>query len=574
MIDLSAARLPPFRHQVEGTELIVSNPFFFNASSMGTGKSKIAIDAAQVLFQQGVINRVLIIAPASVRGVWADKELGELQKHLWLNIGHTITEFHSKTRSWKFGEGERLDWMVTNYEFLRSKSRIEQCKPFCTQKTLMILDESTAIRTWDSAQTKNCKLLRYQCGRVLLLNGTPLANSPLDMFSQGNMMHYSILDCKYITHFKTHYAELEAVKGAGGKALKTQWGSSIEKIVGWKNLPELQARFKPYIFRREKSECIDLPESLAPVTLQVTLSDQEWDAYRAMRDDMIINFENGLSATSYQAGVKFMRMSQILSGFVGGIEDDRDFDLGDTDRNVGLFDSSTGESNISSLRNQQIDSALHQTENEKLIHDFFNIGSCNVDPSSFVDVDDKSSARQTNKTDKQIRIIGSSKLDFIKDFYARKRVEDPNLKILVWVRFVPELHRMMAAIENVQTGFICGGQKPKERQDMLRMLHPETAPDGAVFFGGTYGTGSLGLNFTACATVVNLSYDSSLYKYLQSAARVDRPGQKHVVSNFDVVAVGPKGQRTYDHILVKARREREDLATWTQSAWVKALKDE
>jgi hypothetical protein len=95
-----------------------------------------------------------------------------------------------------------------------------------------------------------------------------------------------------------------------------------------------------------------------------------------------------------------------------------------------------------------------------------------------------------------------------------------------------------------------------------------------VFVGGTYGTGSLGLNLTACHTVVNMSYDYSYWKAVQNAARVDRPGQVSPVSTFDVIAVGPKGQKTIDHAIVRARRNKEDVAVWTTSAWIRALTEE
>jgi len=119
-----------------------------------------------------------------------------------------------------------------------------------------------------------------------------------------------------------------------------------------------------------------------------------------------------------------------------------------------------------------------------------------------------------------------------------------------------------------------GRGKKLERADALRLLNPKTAPPGPVTVGGTYGTGALGLNFTACHTVINMSCDYSYYKAAQSAARVDRPGQLYPVSTFDIVAEGPRGQKTIDHIIAKARRTNEELASWTCSAWIKALTEE
>lgn len=83
----------------------------------------------------------------------------------------------------------------------------------------------------------------------------------------------------------------------------------------------------------------------------------------------------------------------------------------------------------------------------------------------------------------------------------------------------------------------------------------------------------MGLNLTAAHTVVYLSNDYSLKTRLQSEDRVHRPGQRNVVSYFDVIAVGPNGQRTIDAAIVKALRDKNDLASWTTGAWVAALRD-
>jgi hypothetical protein len=157
--------MPPFDHQIAGIKAIVRQPYFALFDEMGAGKTKQLIDAAQVLYTNGVINRVLVIAPASVRtGVWFDDELGELARHLWLTTPATITEFHSKVRTRQHGPEtsaveERLQWVITNYEFIRpidyskiketgrgKDHRLSQIMPFCTKMTLLVLDESSAIK--------------------------------------------------------------------------------------------------------------------------------------------------------------------------------------------------------------------------------------------------------------------------------------------------------------------------------------------------------------------------------------------------------------------------------------------
>lgn len=506
-LGLDRCQLSPYAHQVIGIQALINNAYFALLDEMGAGKTIQIIIAAQILYLRSIINRVIVIAPASVRPVWFDPELGELSKHLWPSIHNRVSEFHAKIRQWELGTPTMhapLKWIVTNYEFIgRSKQRLAQLMGYCGNGTLLVLDESSAVAARGTLQTKACTLLRWRCGRVVLLNGTFIGESPMDLMSQGNIMHPSILQCKYVTQFRERYAVMKQ-------------NEKFPQIVGWKNLDDLQRRFAPYVLRRLKKDCIDLPEKLPPVTMTVTLTPATWIPYKSMRDEMVAWLTEGTGSIAGQAVTRALRLAQITSGFLGGIEE---------------------------ILNDEEDS-------EEQV------------PVS---------------TSKE---IGREKLDFCLSFHAERLAADPNLKLLIWCRFRAEATRLHRALctrhPNIagELGLLMGGQKKGDRQSALRLLHPQTAPSGPAGLIGTYGTGSMGHNFTAAHTVLNCSFDYSLRKFLQSMDRVHRPGQVHAVSYYDVVAVGPQGQKTIDHAIVKARRKKEDIATWTSQAWIRALMEE
>jgi len=556
-LDFSRSRLTPFAHQREDTIALTQNPFYFITSEMRTGKTKIVIDATQFMFEAEVINRVIVVCPAPVRGVWSDQQIGEIAKHSWLDIPATVTEYHAKLRVWhhqpqiedpseqepkralhNLATSHRLEWIVTNFEFLRSKNRLNQLLPFAGPKTLLVIDESSFIKGHDSQQTKACLQLRRACGRVVLLNGTPISHSPKDLFSQGNILHPSILDCSGITKFNAKYAITQPVIGSGGKPVTSPRGYGIQQIVGWRpeGIVDLQRRFAPYTVRRLQKECLDLPPKLDAVTLTATLEPATWKQYKAMRDDLVVWLKSGNVSVASQAATKVLRLSQITSGFLGGVE------------GAGIED-------------------VESFNLEGLILPGMTPGALEIAPQAV--------ATQRIEDTQE---IGREKLDVVLWFLKQRLEVDPTLHIIVWCRFRAEMFRLLAEVQRTFPQFLTGyiaGQKQSLRKEAMELLHPSTSPkDVPVFVTGIYGTGAFGLNFTAAHTSVNCSFDYSLGKFLQSGDRIYGPGQEHPCAYFDVVATGPDGQKTIDHTIVAARRNNEDIANWTQSAWIKALTQE
>jgi len=130
---------------------------------------------------------------------------------------------------------------------------------------------------------------------------------------------------------------------------------------------------------------------------------------------------------------------------------------------------------------------------------------------------------------------------------------------------------------DVPLGRIHGYNKTYKRDDRemaLRLLNPESAPHGPAFVVGTPQTGRTAFNLTAAHNVIYSSGDFSLYTRMQSEDRVHRPGQIADVNYYDLVATGPAGQKTVDHLIQNTIRGKFDVANWTTSAWVRALREE
>lgn len=576
------AKREPYAHQLVGvqriTELVEPDigrtipGVFYLGDDMRLGKTKQTIDSAQVLFWKNEIDRVIVIAPAPVRPVWFDPEMGELAKHLWDDTPVAVHEYHTRVKSWTRGAGKRaLTWVITNYEFLRTGlerrgrkgwggPRLDPLLRAANERTLLVLDETSSIKSHRSLQTRAVLSIRRLCGRVLELNGTPIAHSPADLFSQFFVMDPRIIGCESFWQYRMRYA----VHG----------GYLNKQVIGWRhefqgnercycdfgkehpvhhkgpNIQELQCKIAPYILRRIRSECLDLPPKLEPVTLTAQLKNKTWGFYKRLRDELIAWLSDGDVVRAAQAGNRVMRLSQVCSGFVSGIEKEEDC-------------------------SECTDS--RKTDGAWLGHGV----NANAQPTLLMRralCETCGGIGKVLMPDPEPQAVGEEKLKLLLNWLGERHEAEEDLRVLVWCRFRPELHR---AVEAVQAAFpattvhsIHGGQTKDERKAGLWLMHPDNQFKGPAILLGTLGTGSVGINLAGAHEVIYLSNDNSLFKRKQSEDRPHGPGQTTPVSYHDIIACGPRGQQTVDHQIVKNLHNRNEIANWTCQQWISMLREE
>lgn len=597
MIDLSRSRRKPFDHQLIGAEWLSKRtdpasgrlyPGALLGDEMRLGKTQQVINAVQYLYEQNEIDAAIVVAPAPVRDVWYDPELGEIAKHRWEGLPTLITEYHSTVHKWTADteEGKRyLTWIITNYELIRYGLKsggskgwtgpyVEPLLKICGPRTVLVQDESSAIANYSSLQTRACRTLRKKCGFVVMLNGTPFVEDPESLFSQAYMIDKRILGLENIGQYRARYGIM------GGHVVEiVKFGRKIRmpvEIVGWRHqqrpdccdvpdyisspvhgpgpgLEEIQAKLAPYILRRLRKDCFDMPPKLDPVSMTVTMKPETWRVYKEMRDSMVTWLEkNRVVATAAQAGNKVMRLAQITSGFLGGLRDEEAECPECAGGGVALGSGPPGQ------RSFPLGVNLEQGGH---------LGDCPT-------------CGGTGRLSLAVppKDVGREKLDFLLGWVKKRLREDKDMRMIVWCRFQFELHRMIKevskAFPQIKIRSIYGGQSAEDRLEGFRLMHPEYKYDGPGLLGGTLGTGSQGLNMAGGRDVLYMSNAPSLMLRQQSEDRTQGPDQKYSVSYTDVVAVGPKGEKTVDHITIKGLRTKQNLAAWTCSAWIKAFKGE
>lgn len=585
---VARSRKKPFEHQVEGVRRLslASEPevgriypgAMLLADQMRLGKTKQVIDTAQLLFERGQVDTVIVVCPNPVRDVWYDEELGEIQKHMWEGVPNLVVEYHVKIRKWaryiQSADKPYLTWIITNFEYIRhavsrSKSRGwvgPNLEPlvvkYAKQKTWFVIDESAAIASYDSLQTRACTEIRKRCGWVTELNGTPLTQDPESLYSQFKVLDPRIFGIDHVSGFRSRYAIM------GGHVVKVmKFGREIPvavEVLGWRHrkaegcceipdhitspvhgpgpgLEEIQEKIKPYIIRRMRKDCFDLPPKLDAVTLTATLTRDTWRIYKEMRDLTVSWLTQNKVATAAQAAVKVMRLCQITSGYLGGVRDE----AATCPECGGSGQAPLGENSLLSDLNLGTDDCLACAGSGTL-----------------------SAALPAQE-------VGREKLDLFLTWVKKRIVEEPNMRMITWCRFRPELERCVYELNKIgglRVRAIYGGQDNLTRLEGLRLMHPDTPPYvGPAVLAGTLGTGGVGLNMAGGHEMVFQANNGSLYQRLQTEDRPCGLGQTEPISYHDIVAVGPNGQHTTDHIILLKLKSRIALERWTTAAWVEAL---
>jgi SNF2 family DNA or RNA helicase len=298
----------PYAHQMTALEKSWNKETYAYFMEMGTGKTKVLIDNASMLYDKGKIDGLLIVAPKGVVGTWYDQEL---PTHLPGHIENVtilwqanITKGQQEKLDSLFEPEELLHILIMNVEALSTtKGRDFASKFITSHSTLMAIDESTTIKNPSAKRTKNILNLSTQTKYRRIMTGSPVTKNPLDLYSQCEFLSPWLLDFTSFYAFRNRYAEM--------KTLHVH-GRSIQVVDKFKNLSELSEQLKGFSYRVLKEDCLDLPEKNW-TKRQITLTPDQRKIYIQMKETALAHL-NGKQATTMTVLTQLMRLHQITCG--------------------------------------------------------------------------------------------------------------------------------------------------------------------------------------------------------------------------------------------------------------------
>ena len=321
----------PFNHQREWWDRSKDLPAWAILWEQGTGKTKLTIDTAAWMFERGRIDCLLVLAPNGVHRNWVTDEV---PTHLPDRIARTSLLWHSAKANNVGAKAEAkaalkapgLLVVAMSYDAIMTTAGDAYVMKLLTERRcLMVLDESVRIKNPKAKRT--IRVLARGKGATFrrILTGTPVANSPFDVFTQFQFLNPSIwhaIGCRSFAAFKNFF-------GVWQDKMDPRSGRLFRDLVRYRNLNQLAAITAKVGCRVTKEEVLDLPPKLY-TKRYFDLSPKQAAAYRQMADSYEVRLESG-EVTAMLVIVQLIRFQQIVSGFLVD-ENDNIIELGENPR--------------------------------------------------------------------------------------------------------------------------------------------------------------------------------------------------------------------------------------------------
>lgn len=234
-----------YEHQIEDVKTMSKSDSIILANDMGTGKTKTAIVYSEIQN----FEKILIICPASLKINW-QREIKTVNPSA--NVSVLPKDTHNMFTKYYI---INYDMLIKHFEFkeheaLKNKTTLEIKEDSFLSKIkfdCMLIDEAQYIKN-DSKRTKVVIHLTDSTRFVVPISGTPVKSKTKDLFNLLVAVKHPIT---YNGFFNF------GLKYCAGERNRFGWDFN-----GSSNQEELHKELKPYMIRRLKDDCLDLPPKI------------------------------------------------------------------------------------------------------------------------------------------------------------------------------------------------------------------------------------------------------------------------------------------------------------------------
>ncbi|HVL12492.1 MAG TPA: DEAD/DEAH box helicase, partial [Gemmata sp.] len=250
-LDLKLLDVRMYDYQTRGALFLACRGRSILGDDMGLGKTVQTLAAVELLARERGVQRVLVVAPASVKYQWE----GEIKKF----TGRDAQVIEG-------GPDDRRDqyampafYRLVNYEqVVRDREDINAWKP-----DVVVLDEAQRIKNWEAKTSREVKKLKSRY--AIVLTGTPLENKLEELYS--------------IVQFVDERRFGPAFQFLHEHRVLDENGN----LKGYRNLDKIRERLAPIFLRRTRGEVLTQLPPRTDNTVYVELAPEQRGPYEEQR---------------------------------------------------------------------------------------------------------------------------------------------------------------------------------------------------------------------------------------------------------------------------------------------------
>ncbi len=310
--------MPPYEHQRAELEEHWQDPWRAIFWEQGTGKTKLMVDTAGHLLTEGKIDAVVVVAPDGVHRNWVVEELpNHMPPELLARMATHVFQTSKKATKWHKAAVDRTichsgpAFMAFSFDSVMTNAgRDALWLMLRDRKCLYIVDESSRIKSPGAKRTKRILSSAKHAVFRRVLNGTPVANSPFDVYTQLKFCSPSIWTDHGITTFqgfKTTFGIWNQKQLANGR--------SFPELAEYRDIDKLSRIVDGSSSRVLKSDVLDLPPKLYSKA-RFELTPQQGRLYRQISEEYMTLLDSGELLTASLAIVRLLRLQQIACGYL------------------------------------------------------------------------------------------------------------------------------------------------------------------------------------------------------------------------------------------------------------------
>ena len=539
----------PYAHQLQFFERFKDSPYFALFMDMGTGKTKGALDIAAHKFLTGQITALLVIAPNHVHEQWVNEQLpihcavpykAFIWRSGWVGRSYYNRILQEFTVSVTPGV---LKVLTVNVEAFQSDTIVPFIADFVhNNECFIVVDEATRIKHEKAKRTKTVhKLEKY--GQRAILTGTPVAQSPFNLWSMMEFLKKNYFNCNYFVfqhrygilmkgtnqftgqNFNTAIDEktyamvvrdLEKVKVERNGTLMPNDYETISVMRGtseknvrfieehptytkYKRLDELRDFVAKDVGAVKKEDCLDLPPKIYE-TLYVDMTPDQKRIYKNLKEELMAEYAGKYVTVANKLALT-TRLQQVTGGFFPYLEEERHYSPEDRE----WYSKVVGAGQLIGNSNAKLDALVE-------------------------DLDE---------------------------------VDFSTTKVIVWAHFVPELKHIYEVLKKDYKARLYYGGTPDDER--TKIIADFKAGEVDVFIANQ-ATAGFGLNLQLSTLHYFFSNDQVVENRLQAEDRSHRIGVRSACVYKDIVV-----RKTYDEKILALIRGGRDMNDYFKSATIEEI---